>query len=128
MSDRERERVAYAARWHNSVRTDDPLLCVLRDADMLDGMGAIGLARAFMSKHMLPPFDPERLLDAPPRWPPETVADQIRYQVEWLERMNTESGRALARERAAFMAAFWGRRAGSWSRPMRAGRRARRTE
>lgn len=106
MSDREQEQVAYAVRWHNSGRADAPLLCVLRDADMLDGMGAIGLARAFMSKHMLPPYDPGRLLHAPPRWPPETVADQIRYQTEWLERMNTESGRTLARERAAFMVTF----------------------
>ena len=118
LDDREREQVAYAARWHNSGRADDPLLCVLRDADMLDGLGAIGLARAFMSKHMLPFYDPARRLDGPSCRPAEAVADQVRYQIEWLERMNTETGRTLARERAAFMTVFLeqARRELDWAR------------
>jgi len=115
LTQQEREQVAYAARWHNSTRADDPLLCVLRDADMLDGMGAVGLARACMSKHMVPLYDLERLSPLAARWPPETVVDQICYQIEWLDRMNTETGRRLARQRAAFMAAFveqWGQEIG----------------
>jgi uncharacterized protein len=48
LSDDERAKVLLAIRWHNSGRTDTPLLCILRDADMLDGLGAIGIT----AKHM----------------------------------------------------------------------------
>lgn len=106
LSDDERAQVLHAVRWHNSTRDDTPLLCILRDADMLDGMGAIGLMRVFMSKHMLPPYDPEVLFDGRRQWPPEYVADQIGWQMTWIERMNSETGRWLARERLDFMEAF----------------------
>jgi uncharacterized protein len=98
--------VLYAVRWHNSVRSDTPLLCVLRDADMLDGLGAIGLVRALMSKHMLPPYDPGVVFDRQLHWPPELVADQICFQMTWIERMNTETGHRLARRRVEFMRTF----------------------
>jgi uncharacterized protein len=102
----EREPVLHAVRWHNSVRSDTPVLCVLRDADMLDGLGAIGLVRALMSKHMLPPYDPDVAFDRQLHWPPELVADQICFQMTWNERMNTETGRQLAEGRIAFMRVF----------------------
>jgi uncharacterized protein len=100
-----REQVLHAVRWHNSTRADTPLLCVLRDADMLDGMGAIGLMRAFMSTHMLPPYAREDLFEES-HWPPQYVADQVRFQMTWVERLNTETGRRLAQERLAFMRSF----------------------
>ena len=106
VSDAERQDVLHATRWHNSGRSDTRLLCVLRDADMLDGMGAIGLMRAMMSKNMLPPYDPETLFDGEPRRPPDSVADQVRFQMGWVDWMNTETGRQLARSRAKFMQAF----------------------
>jgi uncharacterized protein len=105
LTESEQRDVLHAVRWHNSTRSDTPLLCVLRDADMLDGMGAIGLMRAFMSKHMLPAFDPGALF-AEARRPPVHVADQVCFQMTWVERMNTETGRMLAEERLTFMRAF----------------------
>jgi uncharacterized protein len=101
-----REAVLQAVHWHNSARTDTPLLCVLRDADMLDALGAIGLVRACMSKHMLLPYDPQSLGADEPNWPPVTVLDQVRSQIRWFEGMNTETGRKLAQQRWEFMQAF----------------------
>lgn len=106
LGDAERGAVLHAARWHNSRRSDTPLLCVLRDADMLDGMGAMGLMRALMSKNMLPPYDSETLFDGEPRRPPACVADQVRFQMEWIGWMNTETGRRLAQSRYEFMQLF----------------------
>jgi uncharacterized protein len=102
----EQQAVLHAVRWHNSGRSDTPLLCVLRDADMLDGMGAIGLMRALMSKHMLPPYESEALFDGEPRRPAASVADQVRFQMEWMGWMNTDAGRRLAKGRYEFMRLF----------------------
>jgi len=106
LTDAEREDVLYAAHWHNSGRDDKPLLCVLRDADMLDGIGAIGLMRALMSKHMLPPYDPEVLFDELRHWPPRYVADQVHMQMKFMDWMNTETGCRMAQERFEFMWVF----------------------
>jgi uncharacterized protein len=103
----ERDAVLHAVRWHNSTRDDTRLLCVLRDADMLDGLGAVGLMRAFTSKAALPPYD-ERgvMLGGHFLRPPRSIADQINFQIAWIDFLNTEAARELARERIAFMRAF----------------------
>jgi len=103
----EREVVLHAVRWHNSSRADSPLLCVLRDADMLDGLGVMGIIRAFMSRSHLPPYDPDDPFgDNDGRWPALFCSDQFLGQMAWYERLNTETARQLAADRVAFMQAF----------------------
>ena len=103
----EREAVLHAIRWHNSQRDDTALLRVLRDADMLDGLGAVGIMRAFMSKSHLPPYDPVAAfqLNGDP-WSLATCSDQILAQRKWLDWLNTGTARQIAQDRAAFMDAF----------------------
>ena len=38
--------------------------------------------------------------------PPRSIADQIHFQIAWIDFLNTETARELARERIAFMRAF----------------------
>lgn len=103
----ELDAVLHAVRWHNSGRADTRLLCVLRDADMLDGLGAMGIIRAFMSRSHLLPYDPGAPFgDNGGRWPALFSTDQLLGQMAWYERLNTESARRLAAERFAFMRAF----------------------
>jgi uncharacterized protein len=107
LTDGEREAVLHAVRWHNSGRADAPLLCILRDADMLDGLGAIGIIRAFMSRSHLAPYEP----DAPfvrgrAQWPARYSTDQLFGQMDWFDRLNTDTAREMARERLSFMEAF----------------------
>lgn len=107
LSDGEREAVLHAVRWHNSGRADSPLLCILRDADMLDGLGAVGIIRAFMSRSHLPPYDPgDPFGDNRGRWPAIYCSDQFLGQMAWYDLLNTESARRLAADRFAFMRAF----------------------
>jgi uncharacterized protein len=107
LSESERQDILYAVRWHNSRRDDTPLLCVLRDADMLDGMGAIGLMRAFTSKATLPAYDSQAPFDdGPYQRPPRYIADQVRFQMAWIGFLNTDSARELAQGRIEFMRAF----------------------
>jgi uncharacterized protein len=107
LTDEEREAVLHAIRWHNSQRGDTLLLRTLRDADMLDGLGAIGLMRGFMSKAHLPPYDPDAPFDPESTsLPPVFVSDQIRLQQRFYEWLNSDSARKMARDRFAFMGAF----------------------
>lgn len=101
------EAILYAIRWHNSLRDDTPLLRILRDADMLDGLGAMGIIRAFMSKSDLPPYDSVQPFHAGTnRWPPTYSSDQLLGQMEWYDRLNTETAKLMAKERIGFMTAF----------------------
>jgi uncharacterized protein len=103
----EADEVLHAIRWHNSGRTDTQLLCILRDADMLDGLGAIGIARAFMSKSHLLPYDPGAPFEeGADRWPAMYCSDQLKGQMEWYNRLNTSTARDMARDRVAFMEQF----------------------
>jgi len=101
------EAILHAVRWHNSLRDDTPLLCILRDADMLDGLGAMGIMRAFMSKGHLPPYDADRpFRDGRNRWPPDYASDQLLGQMEWFEGLNTVTARQMAEKRLGLMVAF----------------------
>ena len=107
LSEGQREAVLHAVRWHNSGRADSPLLCILRDADMLDGLGVMGIIRAFMSRSHLPPYDPaDPFGDNDGRWPALYSSDQLLGQMAWYGRLNTGSARRLAADRIAFMQAF----------------------
>ena len=107
MTDDEREQVLHAVRWHNSARGDTSLLLVLRDADMLDGLGAIGLMRGFMSKAHLLPYDPDAPFDLGcAQRPPIHVSDQIWLQTKFYDWLNTDAARQMARERFAYMNGF----------------------
>jgi uncharacterized protein len=107
LSDDEREAVLHAVHWHNSQRADSPLLLVLRDADMLDGLGAIGLMRGFMSKAHLLPYEAEAPFDlGRARRPPVHASDQIWLQSQFYGWLNTDTARRMAEKRLAFMEAF----------------------
>jgi uncharacterized protein len=107
MSAEDQEAVLHAVRWHNSGRADSRLLCILRDADMLDGLGVMGIIRAYMSRSYLPPYDPgDPFGDNQDRWPAIYGSDQFLGQMAWYDLLNTETARQLAADRIAFMRAF----------------------
>ena len=107
LPDGEVQAIIHAIRWHNSLRDDTPLLCILRDADMLDGLGAVGIMRAFMSKSDLPPYNAdEPFQDGKERWPPSYCSDQLLGQMAWYEQLNTNTARQMAKKRIRFMVLF----------------------
>lgn len=92
--------------------------CILRDADNLDAIGAIGIARAFMFGGALgEPIwvegtDPAQVYDA------GATTSVVHHFHEKLLRirddMSTRAGRALADQRHDFMLAFLDRLSGEW--------------
>ena len=101
------EAVFHAVRWHNSSRSDTPLLCLLRDADMLDGLGAIGIMRALMSESQLPAYDSSAPFEAGgDRWPAQYMSDRLLGQMDWYHRLHTETARQMAAVRFRYMEGF----------------------
>ena len=109
------------------VETAMPTLegCCVQDADRLDALGAIGIARAFaFGGHFgRPMYDPER--------PPESHADFEAYKTKsgptinhfyeklllLKDRMQTDTGRKLAEERHQYLEAFLEQFFAEWNGP-----------
>lgn len=102
------EAVCQAIRCHrfrSGPPPETPEARVLFDADKLDAMGAIGIARAFAyaGQHGQP-------LSSQPDEARYSPVDEFRQKLALLrDRMTTATGRALAEERHAFMEAFFER-------------------
>jgi HD superfamily phosphodiesterase len=93
---------------------------ILRDADMLDAVGAIGLMRAFTSKYALPEYDPEHVKgntwgltgrDYDQRFATgegigSTIIDQVNFQISFYDNLNTQAAKRLAAPLVEFMRAF----------------------
>ena len=80
----------------------DPLLMVIQDADRLDAMGAIGIARAFNYGG----FKNNTIYDPDEKDSPSTIKHFYDKLLILKEGMNTETGRKMASERHEFMKSF----------------------
>jgi putative nucleotidyltransferase with HDIG domain len=60
-SETERGAIVDAVGNHNALGDLRPLATLVRDADILDMLGAVGVMRAFTSKHNLPAYDPQNV-------------------------------------------------------------------
>lgn len=116
------ERVSFGRELDGAAGPKSPELMAVQDADRIDALGAIGIARAFAyggSKGQ-PMHDP----DLPPRREIDQKAyrsgksTSVNHFHEKLftlkDRLNTATGRALAEERHRFMEAFLERFMAEW--------------
>lgn len=104
-NDDAKKRILDAIRDHSGFQTEGELTHIVQDADKLDGLGAIGLMRAYTSKAYLPAYDPENI--TPTKGERETnIHDQIAFQLEWLDMMATETGQAISQKRGQVMKDF----------------------
>lgn len=100
-----KQRILRAIHDHSTLRANGMLTHIVQDADMLDGLGAIGIMRAYTSKAHLPEYDPGEIV--PTNGARDTtIHAQIAWQLEWVDMMHTKTGAAIARKRGAYMEAF----------------------
>jgi uncharacterized protein len=106
------ERVRHCIRAHRYSNDVDPETReaeLLSDADNLDALGAVGIARVFAYGGELgqPIHDPDLPPETDDSIAGETQFNHIHEKILDLpERMYTDAGRELADERAAYVAAF----------------------
>ncbi|MFC4989754.1 HD domain-containing protein [Saliphagus infecundisoli] len=106
------EAVAHAIRAHrysNDVEPETVEARLLSDADNLDALGAIGIARVFAygGETGTPIHDPDRPVEADDSPAGETGTNHLRKKILALpERMYTDRGRDVAEQRRAFVEDF----------------------
>ncbi len=105
--------ICFAIRHHNTIqKLPGELLAILRDADMLDSLGNVGIMRACMSKNYLPEyltgntkgsswgfnnFNFDKYFRAK-KTAIVTVADQINFQISFFDNLNTETAKRLSKK------------------------------
>lgn len=101
------ERVVDAVSQHSNMSSSGKLANILQDADKLDGMGAIGVVRAFVSKSQIPDYDADlKINDFNDGRKVKSLVAQLRLQMEWYEMLYTEYAKKLARRRLSYMEGF----------------------
>lgn len=93
---------------------NDPLLHILQDADRLDAIGAIGIARAFsygssINNPIYLPPDENGVMA------PSTIRHFHDKLLRLKDLMNTETAKTIAMERHSFLETFLGQFAGEWN-------------
>jgi putative nucleotidyltransferase with HDIG domain len=114
------EEIAHAIRFHSSLNGGGRLLEILRDADMLDLFGAVGLMRACASMHAKPEYDPRNVKGetwgmpasaftrrfAEGRGAGDYIVDQINFQISCYDNLSTTAARRAAAPLVEFMRAY----------------------
>jgi len=120
-ADPEVEAIARAIRCHSSPRGGGGRLVeILRDADILDALGAVGLMRAFTSRYAHREYDPGnvkgemwgRTIDAFEKRFAEGqgvgdhIVDQVNFQISWFDNLATATARQIAGPLIEFMRTY----------------------
>jgi len=113
--------IANAIRYHNSVKHGTGrLLDIVRDADILDLLGAIGIMRAYTSLSSRPEYDPENVKGE--TWGASAreydrrfdeglgtgdyIVDHLNFHISCYGNLHTEAAKRLARPLVEFMRDF----------------------
>lgn len=104
-------RILSAVEHHSELNTVGKLTHIIQDADMLDGLGAVGIMRTYTSKANSPDYNPDNIIPTVGKRDANihdihNIHDQMAFQLRWLGLMHTSTAKKLATKRCAFMMKF----------------------
>jgi uncharacterized protein len=119
-TDEEIQVISDAICCHSSPSGGGVLGKVLRDADKLDALGAVGIMRAFTSKHAKPEYDPHNVKSdtwemtmgefegrfAEGKGIGGYIIDQVNFQIGFYDELHTETAKQIAQPLVEFMKAY----------------------
>jgi len=119
-SDADQSAIVEAVGCHNVLGCGGALAAILRDADMLDALGAVGIMRAFVSKYAQPEYDPANVRGetwgltardydrrfAAGEGAGSTIVDQINFQISFADNLSTDAARCAAALLVSYMRNF----------------------
>lgn len=112
------EKICFAIEYHelynwNGENVDDLNTLILQDADNLDAIGAIGIARSFSygGSHNVKMYDENYPLESDKNFvegqmDPSTIHHFYHKLFKLGDQMNTETGKVLAKKRTDFMKTY----------------------
>jgi len=117
-NDQEINEIVYAIKHHSSNRGGEGMLLdILRDADMLDGLGAFGVLRCIKPMTTDPDYNPKNIKGE--TWgmgvkdfnkridsgigTGDTIIDHMNFQISWYGNLATETARRYAKPLVAFL-------------------------
>lgn len=107
-SEEAKKRIADAIYLHSDRTTEGKLNNILQDADKLDGLGAIGISRAYMTHYHKPDFDPANVIPEKQDYYGKTknAHEQIVMQTLWYDMLYTDKAKELGKRRNEFLIIF----------------------
>lgn len=119
-AEEEIETIADAIRYHSSPGGGGVLGDVLRDADKLDALGAVGVMRAFTSKYAKSEYDPQCIKGDTWEMPMagferrfaegqgigDYIIDQVNFQTSFFGDLCTATAKRLGKPLVEFMQAY----------------------
>lgn len=115
------DEISKAIQAHNNISVSEGILTnILRDADMLDLFGAVGLMRAYISKHYKQEYNSGNIkgetwemsaMDFDKRFEDgigigQTIVDQINFQISCFDNLRTPTAIRMAKPLVEFMRNF----------------------
>ena len=107
-SDETKERILSAIKHHSDLASESELAHILQDADKLDGIGAVGISRAYVTCHALPDYDPNSIIpdEVGEYGKPVSIHQQIQFQAEWYNMLFTETAKEIGKSKYEFMKTY----------------------
>lgn len=103
----QKNRILNAIANHSKRETADTLTHILQDADKLDGLGAVGIMKAFIAESHLPDYIDVVSTEVRSPYPlAKTLMEQLGFQLEWYDMLYTKTAKKIGQRRFTFMKEF----------------------